>query len=396
MPVRKKALHFSSEYCVKSDEKLLFQMESTIIVRQLGMKEVLMVEILKKNWFVVLIAVLLCGFAIFYVWDTAKDNIGGKSVDGKDVVASIDDYDLTADDLYGEMSKYATSQVYYRFRNAVIEQTVTEETDDMKSAAKQMETSLNSQAQSSASYYGSSAEDLISSMLENYGLGSDELYRFCMLAQKESVIQRNYVKEHYDDLMSDVENPMIISYLELSVSDVSALSDEEQQKVDAINKALEEGTSFAEVAGEYNESVYSTTNGFYGYIDENTASWISSASDVIPLDESVLNAALALSEGETSEWIQIDNTSDSSSSTSSSTSTGDTMVLVHVDIAGKDNIKNMDNDDAWTSLATSMIHVNDTLSSEILFDAAGKLEISFTDENMMNRLRQFAGLDPEE
>ena len=67
------------------------------------------------------------------------------------------------------------------------------------------------------------------------------------------------------------------------------------------------------------------------------------------------------------------------------------MVLVHVDIAGKDNIKNMDNDDAWTSLATSMIHVNDTLSSEILFDAAGKLEISFTDENMMNRLRQFAG-----
>ena len=355
-----------------------------------------MVEILKKNWFVVLIAVLLCGFAIFYVWDTAKDNIGGKSVDGKDVVASIDDHDLTADDLYGEMSKYATSQVYYRFRNAVIEQTVTEETDDMKSAAKQMETSLNSQAQSSASYYGSSAEDLISSMLENYGLGSDELYRFCMLAQKESVIQRNYVKEHYDDLMSDVENPMIISYLELSVSDVSALSDEEQQKVDAINKALEEGTSFAEVAGEYNESVYSTTNGFYGYIDENTASWISSASDVIPLDESVLNAALALSEGETSEWIQIDNTSDSSSSTSSSTSTGDTMVLVHVDIAGKDNIKNMDNDDAWTSLATSMIHVNDTLSSEILFDAAGKLEISFTDENMMNRLRQFAGLDPEE
>ncbi len=142
--------------------------------------------------------------------------------------------------------------------------------------------------------------------------------------------------------------------------------------------------------------MYSTTNGFYGYIDENTASWISSASDVIPLDESVLNAALALSEGETSEWIQIDNTSDSSNSTSGTTSTGDTMVLVHVDIAGKDNIKNMDNDDAWTSLATSMIHVNDTLSSEILFDAAGKLEISFTDENMMNRLRQFAGLDPEE
>ena len=59
-----------------------------------------MAEILKKNWFVVLIAVLLCGFAIYYVWDTTKDFVKGKSVDGKDVIASIDNYDLTACLLY--------------------------------------------------------------------------------------------------------------------------------------------------------------------------------------------------------------------------------------------------------------------------------------------------------
>ena len=97
-----------------------------------------MAEILKKNWFVVLIAVLLCGFAIYYVWDTTKDFVKGKSVDGKDVIASIDNYDLTADDLYGEIERFSVSQLYYRFRNAVIEQTVTEETDEMKENADKL------------------------------------------------------------------------------------------------------------------------------------------------------------------------------------------------------------------------------------------------------------------
>ena len=40
-----------------------------------------------------------------------------------------------------------------------------------------------------------------------------------------------------------------------------------------------------------------------------------------------------------------------------------------------------------------MISRNSTLSSEILFDAADKLEITFADENMEARLRRFAGLD---
>ena len=68
-----------------------------------------MLEIIKKNWFVVLIAILLCGFAIYYVWDTTKDFVKGKSVDGQDIIASIDDYDLSADELYDEMSRFSLS-----------------------------------------------------------------------------------------------------------------------------------------------------------------------------------------------------------------------------------------------------------------------------------------------
>lgn len=330
-----------------------------------------MAEILKKNWFVVLIAVLLCGFAIYYVWDTTKDFVKGKSVDGKDVIASIDNYDLIADDLYGEIERFSVSQLYYRFRNAVIEQTVTEETDEMKENADKLKENLEAQAQSSSSY---SADELISNMLESVGLESDELDRFCMLAQKESVMQRNYVEKNYDTLMKDVKNAHIISLIEISVSDADALSDDESETKEKIDAALKKGTAFADVAADYTQSTQTDENGLYGYVDSETE-----ASST--LTDDMLKAALALKEGETSSWIKVSGDS------------GDKLVLIYADVVGKDNIKASKDSDVWSSLVSALISRNSTLSSEILFDAADQLEITFTDDTMLSRLRTYAGLD---
>ena len=330
-----------------------------------------MAEILKKNWFVVLIAVLLCGFAIYYVWDTTKDFVKGKSVDGKDVIASIDNYDLTADDLYGEIERFSVSQLYYRFRNAVIEQTVTEETDEMKENADKLKENLEAQAQSSSSY---SADELISNMLESVGLESDELDRFCMLAQKESVMQRNYVEKNYETLMKDVKNAHIISLIEISVSDADALSDDESETKEKIDAALKKGTAFADVAADYTQSTQTDENGLYGYVDSETE-----ASST--LNDDMLKAALALKEGETSSWIKVSGDS------------GDKLVLIYADVVGKDNIKASKDSDVWSSLVSALISRNSTLSSEILFDAADQLEITFTDDTMLSRLRTYAGLD---
>ena len=330
-----------------------------------------MAEILKKNWFVVLIAVLLCGFAIYYVWDTTKDFVKGKSVDGKDVIASIDNYDLTADDLYGEIERFSVSQLYYRFRNAVIEQTVTEETDEMKENADKLKENLEAQAQSSSSY---SADELISNMLESVGLESDELDRFCMLAQKESVMQRDYVEKNYDTLMKDVKNAHIISLIEISVSDADALSDDESETKEKIDAALKKGTAFADVAADYTQSTQTDENGLYGYVDSETE--VSST-----LTDDMLKAALALKEGETSSWIKVSGDS------------GDKLILIYADVVGKDNIKASKDSDVWSSLVSALISRNSTLSSEILFDAADQLEITFTDDTMLSRLRTYAGLD---
>ena len=54
-------------------------------------------DILKKFWFVMLVGIIFISFAVYFAWDTNKDKIPGKQVNGKDVIFSVDGYDYTAD-----------------------------------------------------------------------------------------------------------------------------------------------------------------------------------------------------------------------------------------------------------------------------------------------------------
>ena len=48
-----------------------------------------MIDTLKKQWFVVLIALIFIGFTVFIIYDTNKGKLPGKSENGKDVIATI-------------------------------------------------------------------------------------------------------------------------------------------------------------------------------------------------------------------------------------------------------------------------------------------------------------------
>lgn len=336
-------------------------------------KEEIMATILKKYWFVALVAILLCGFAVYYVWDTTKDNIAGKSVAGKDVLASIDGYDLSADAAYEEMSYYKDFQLYYRFRSAVIDEAI-ETTDEIEENASKMEESFRTQY----------SEAQIETVLSYVGMQGDQLADYCRLIEKERVMLRSYVKEHYDTLRKDFEDkqPRVISLISLPVNDADSLSEEEQDKVDAIDQALKEGTSFADTAKEHSESGITDENGLYGYIDSDTASWLTT-SNAAYLEKNILNAALKLKEGETSAWVKVESDN------------GDTMVLVHADIVGADHIQKQADDTIWYSLGSSLLQTHSTLNSEILFAYADQLDVTFADEETEARIRQRAGLDAE-
>ena len=63
-----------------------------------------MLAVIKRQWFVVLVAVLLFATVIYYVYDQNKDNLPSKSVGGKDVVFSVADTDVTTAEFYTQLS----------------------------------------------------------------------------------------------------------------------------------------------------------------------------------------------------------------------------------------------------------------------------------------------------
>lgn len=65
-----------------------------------------MTDILRNNWFVVLIAIIIIGFIGYFIYDTNKDNVSAKTTNNEQVVASINKDDITADDLYDESTPY--------------------------------------------------------------------------------------------------------------------------------------------------------------------------------------------------------------------------------------------------------------------------------------------------
>ena len=95
-----------------------------------------MIEILKKQWFVVLIAVILISFAIFSIWDTNKGKLAGKKADGKDVIASVADKNIFVDDIFNDLkTQSADAYLYQKFQDAVANEVI-ETDDDIKSTAK--------------------------------------------------------------------------------------------------------------------------------------------------------------------------------------------------------------------------------------------------------------------
>ena len=62
-------------------------------------------KFLKKNWFVALIIVIFACISVYYIYDTNKGKLKGKTSDGEDVVYSVNDTDETASQFYDDLYK---------------------------------------------------------------------------------------------------------------------------------------------------------------------------------------------------------------------------------------------------------------------------------------------------
>ncbi len=254
-----------------------------------------MVETLKKQWFVVLIALLLVLTVFYFVYDQNKDKLPGKSAGGKDVVFSVDSTNVTADELYTKLyDSMGVSAVYTYFERAVVD-TAVKTTADLKSEAKLKADGI---IKNFSDYYGADQyESYLLSAVKGTGYNSiAELSDYFLHDLKLKQLTKSYLNDNMDKYFPAFQaanSPRIVSHILVAMDDPAKPTAEEQARLTTVKTALAGGMDFATAAKTYSEdSVSATVNGSIGYADKNSK-----------LDATFLATTMALKNGETSGWI---------------------------------------------------------------------------------------------
>ena len=173
-----------------------------------------MTDILRNNWFVVLIAIIIIGFIGYFIYDTNKDNVTAKTTNNEQVVASINKDDITADDLYDESTPYDGSTIYNMYKNAVIDQSI-KTTKDLKKQASTLESNIKSNASNQSDDY----ESTLTTELAKYGYASyEELNDYCLTSVKEKEMNKKYITKHFDEVKNGRVYDLTYEYFGISAT----------------------------------------------------------------------------------------------------------------------------------------------------------------------------------
>ncbi len=246
---------------------------------------------LKKNWFVALVIVIFACISVYYIYDTNKGKLKGKTANGEDVVYSINDTDITASQFYDKLyTTNGSSAVLSLFEKAVADASFKTTNDLKDQAATQADTIRSNYAAS----YGSSYESELATAVAATGYESLEDYLLTQL--KLNNVAGEYAANHFDELKIREISYILIQF-EDSENVPETPTEDEQSRMDAVDKMLADGSSFADTAAEYSEDTSTSANGgVLGVIDVNTST----------LDKTFQETALSLSEGEVSDWVKSD------------------------------------------------------------------------------------------
>lgn len=263
-------------------------------------------ELLKKYWFVALIALVLTAFVVMYSVDAYKNRditVKNKQIDGKYVAYTIDGEPVYADDLYNSLYAYqnnGASQVMVNYERQIFN-TAYETTDEMKNRA----------AISVANIINSYSKDYLDKYLRSvgYSQGFEEMDKYYIDSMKQELLIKEYVLAHQDELLSDLgTNPRLIYHIlvRCETSEVTDEqgnviayeanpTDEQKAKLDEILEALKaEDSSFEYTAYTYSDDGSKERGGYIGLINEENSTMY---------DQMFAKAALALADGEVSEPI---------------------------------------------------------------------------------------------
>ncbi len=218
-------------------------------------------------------------------------------VDGKDVVASLTDYNIFADDIFTEIADTTNGETAYY---AVVIQTIINKyypvTEDMTKDAQIATDSILASYESS---YGDLAEEYLNQALAYYGYESMDDYRDALISQYQYIAYlQDYIDANLDEVYLDyfeLTKPKVASVITISVENSDSLTDEEQALMDEIDAKIAAGEDFATLAEQYSQDSTATAGGYLGVVDANTdlaTSYGADAGDVT-----------GLTAGQTSGWV---------------------------------------------------------------------------------------------
>ncbi len=326
-----------------------------------------MKKFLKENWFVAVIAVFFVAISIYYAYDQNKDNLPSKSVNGKDVVVSADDYNVTADDLYDQLYKtYGKNKLFMSFYKAVIDANI-ETTDELQA---EIDSTVSQTVSYYTNYYGYGISYL--NQIAQYYYGYNDFTDYVTYQLKAEDLYAKYIEEHASEFVTDefisTNNPHVVSYCLIKMSDPANPTEDDLQRLEKAKKAYAEEYSadtFADFAKAYSEdSSTADAGGKLGYVDVNSS-----------LVDAFKNAALALNSGEVTDWIYDENYG---------------YFLIKCDSTSYEDYK----DDA--NFLSTVLTSNDNLSNTIVWNYAKNANVTFADESVKDYILSQLGIESED
>ncbi|NLZ75989.1 MAG: hypothetical protein GX914_05735 [Erysipelotrichia bacterium] len=325
-----------------------------------------MKEFLKQNWFVAVIALFFIGISIYYAYDQNKDNLPSKVVDGKDVVFSVDDTNVTADELYDELYKtHGKSELFLKFYMGVIDANV-EETTELKN---QIDSAISQTVSYYTNRYGYGLEYL--NQLAKYYYGYPDFPSYVEYQIKAEKLYSIYIKEHAQEYVTEEfiakHNPRVISYCLIKLDDPKKPTAEETSRLDAAKQAWANEynvENFAEFAMKYSEDASTASGGgVLGYVDDKSS-----------LVDAFLKVALSLEEGQVSDWVFDENYG---------------YFLIKCDS------KNYEDYAADPNFLSTVLTDNPNLANEIIWKYAQSANITFVDDSVKEYIMQQLNVDKD-
>lgn len=219
---------------------------------------------------------------------------------GKDVVASVNNKNILADDVYKNLVTSAGNQgASFAF---VLDRLVNEKfpvTSDMKENTNEMIENIQTTYENQ---YGDEADTQLESALASSGYSNLNDYKKDLIySLQRAEFLKKYVKDNFDEVMDDYyqyANPRYISLIKVSMSDVENPTDQEKEKLEEVKSLLKTDKSFEDIASEYSDDDSKSAKGNIGIVDK-TNTVISST-----YGEDVLDKAMALKNQEVSDAIK--------------------------------------------------------------------------------------------